>query len=321
MRYVVLVFCLFVASCYRAPRQIEPCLVEPPHPKEVFREARKPIALPCDFSVSPFCPLTAEEKCTDWGKELTIALCFAGDFDLYRAITSFKRALFLMPPCCLRRLEVEYDIALAYYLGKKYVEAVHAVEGCELIAADPTFPAFSDLLLLLYDSYHHLCQEEKALHILSLMDPSTAEKISLLLALQRADLNLIYNMGESNPEKKYLADIACKYRKEAKSVRKAEFLNTILPGAGYWYVGQKNTAVTALLVNSLFIAAATEFFLHGYTAAGVITLSLESGWYFGGIYGAGLAAKYHNERLYGAYAERIIGCEKNIPLMMLRYSF
>lgn len=318
MRYVIALFCLLLASCYRAPRTIDPCLIDPPHPKEVYKQTRIPIPLPADFSVCPFAPLSPEELTTDWGKELAIGYGFASDFDLYRAITSFKRALFLMPPGSPRHLEAEYDIALAYYLGKKYVEAVYAVEGCELVSVDRSFPAFHDLLLLLYDSYTHLCQEKKASHILSLMDPCSQEKLCLLTALQKADLNTLLAIGEN---KTYIAESVSKYCQGRKSVKKAEFLNTILPGAGYWYVGQKNTAITAFLVNGLFITAATEFFLHGYTAAGVITLSLESGWYFGGIYGGGLAAKYHNEKLYGAYAERIIGCEKNIPLMMLHFSF
>lgn len=76
------------------------------------------------------------------------------------------------------------------------------------------------------------------------------------------------------------------YEKHAKSIKTAQCLNAVLPGAGYWYIGQKQTAVTALLVNSLFIGAASYFFVDGNIPAGVITLSLESGWYFGGIYGA-----------------------------------
>src|SRR5271170_7259307 len=106
----------FFSACTRVPNQIDPVIKAPPHPKEIQRERRMPLYLPQDFSLSPFVPLSEEESCTDWGKEYRIALSFAQDFDLYRAITGFKRALFLMPPENVdRRLEVEYAVALAYF--------------------------------------------------------------------------------------------------------------------------------------------------------------------------------------------------------------
>lgn len=304
---------------------MEICIEEPLHPREACRNIRAPLNLPSNFSTSPFPELSPSELAEDWGKELKLALCFAADFDLFRAITGFKRALFLLPPGhCLRKLEIEYDIALAYYLGKKYMEAVWAVEGCELVAIDSTFPAFHDLLLVLYDSRKHLGQEKEANHLLSLIeqfDSCEGKKLTLLSALERTDLELIKRVGSSDPGCAYMCDIASTYCCERKSIKKAGYLNAVLPGAGYWYVGQKQTAVTAFLINSLFIAAATEFFIHGYTAAGAIMLTLESGWYFGGIYGGGLAAKYYNERLYETYATRISQREKLFPLMMIRYTF
>ena len=68
------------------------------------------------------------------------------------------------------------------------------------------------------------------------------------------------------------------YEKEKKSISKAQLLNTFIPGAGYLYVNQKQSAVTAFFLNALFIAATYHFFHKGHTAAGIITLSFESGW-------------------------------------------
>lgn len=316
---------VFLSSCYHAPRIIEPTLCLPDHPKELFREARKPQTASCDFSTSPFQPLAEAELQSDWGKEMAIGLLFAADFDLYRAITAFKRALYLLPlEATERRLEITYDIALAYYLGKKYVETVYTIEASGLIGVDAEFKAFHDLLLVLYDSYAQIGESAKAGHILSLIeqfDQGSFEKLTLLSALAAADLNTICAIGQRRCDQGYLCDVVTAYHTQAKSVRKAELLNTFFPGAGYWYVGQKSTAVTALLVNALFITAAAECFIHGQTAAGVITLSLETGWYFGGIYGAGLAAKAYNEKLYSTFAEKVISSERNVPLFMLNYSF
>lgn len=316
---------VLAASCARVPRQIEPLICSPAHPKETRRELGLPRCVPEGFSLSPFAPLTPDEQRCDWGKEYSIALWFANDFDLYRAITSFKRALCLLPPHANeRRSEIEYSIALAYFLGEMYSEVIYSIETTSLIAVDDAFPAFYDLLLIMYESYDRLGRGEHAAHILSLIeqrDPATADSLSLLAAVRRADFEALCQIGASDPARAYLGNIVCGYEKEAKSIGKAQALNAILPGAGYWYVGMRNTAVTALLVNSLFIAATAYFFDSGNWAAGAITLSLEGGWYVGGINGAGYAAKYYNEQLFCKYADKIAFRENYFPVFMLNYSF
>jgi hypothetical protein len=314
----------FVVSCTRAPRELEPVVQIPVHPKEIHREKRRFLSLPENFSVSPFPPMTFEEECTDWGKEYRIALCFADDFDLYRAITGFKRALCLLPPeLSARRLELEYAVSLAYYLGHKYVEVAYEVESTDLGLVDSTFPAFQDLLLILYDSYDRLGRCEHAAQILSLieqLDPSKGSKLALLSAIKCADINRLCCIA-LEPQHAYINNVLNGYKKKAKSIRKAETLNAVLPGAGYWYVGLKETAVTAFLMNTLFTAASAYFYVDGNPAAGTIFLSFECGWYFGGIVGGGYAAKYYNERLYCSFAEKITQREACFPLLMLEYTF
>lgn len=318
----ILIAACLLSSCYRVSSQIEPCVTSPIHPKEIAREKRCVFTFPENFSQFPFSPLMGDEASSDWGKEYLMALYFAEDFDLYRAITGFKRALFLLPEEKRdRRIELEYMVALSYYLGKKYVEVVYEIQSTELVTVDPTFPAFQDLLLILYDSYDKLGHVGERDHILSLItssDCERGEKLSLLKAISSANFPCL---DEFAKKKASIETLLGAYRGCYKSVKKAEFLNAVLPGAGYYYVGQRQTAVTAFLVNALFIGAAAAFFDNGYTAAGIITLSLESGWYFGGIYGAGLAAKYHNERLYETHATRVATNECLFPIMMLRYSF
>ncbi|MCC5832920.1 MAG: hypothetical protein JJU12_07770 [Chlamydiales bacterium] len=314
---ILITLCGFVSGCYyRVPNCIEPIVERPPHPKEIQREKRIRLALPQNFSLSPFAPLTPEERSEDWGKEYLIALTFADDFDLYRAITGFKRALCLIPQeCGERRQEIEYGIVLAYYLGKKYTEVIYMVETTDLACADSHFPAFSDLLLILYESYEEVGKPDHARHILTLIeadDPERARRLSLLGAIKQADFNQLSLSNEN---------VVYGYKKEAKSIRKAQLFNAMLPGAGYWYVGMRQTAATALLINALFIGAAAHFLSNGNIAAGLVTLSLEGGWYFGGIGGAGMAAKQYNESLYCTYAEKITSREELFPLMMLNYTF
>jgi hypothetical protein len=325
-RYVLLLSTFIsLAACCRVPRQLEPLIEAPPHPKEIQREKRCLLCLPEDFSVSPFPSLTPEESCSDWGKEYLIGLAFANDFDLYRAITCFKRALVLMSSVSLtRRLEVQYATALAYFLGKKYVEVVYEVESTSLGCVDPSFPAFQDLLLILYESYNQLGRVENAAHLLTIMEEHAHDhacKLNLLSAVRLVDFNALCQISECNPQFAYLQRIVHGYNKEAKSIGKAQALNALLPGAGYWYVGMKETAVTAFLINTLFIAAGAHFITHGNIAAGAITLSLEGGWYFGGIAGAGYAAKHYNEKLYCTFVDKIAQREAFYPILMLNYSF
>ena len=79
--------------------------------------------------------------------------------------------------------------------------------------------------------------------------------------------------------------------------------------------------MTAFFLNGLFLAAAYQFFHRGNVAAGIITLSFEAGWYFGGIYGAGQEAKYYNERIYERNASAVLNDSKLFPVLMLDHAF
>jgi hypothetical protein len=310
------------SACARVPNQIEPPPVVAKHPKEVQREKKCSLILPKDFSKSPFVALSTSELAQEWGKEYFLAQNFAQDFDLYRSITNFKRALYLMPEDQIdRKNEVLYQISLAYFLGRKYAEVIHTVQSTSLAQVDKKFPAFHDLMVILYESFKQEGNEQASAAILKKLEselPKIAEKLALCSAVQTADFA---KLAEQSKEKPYIGRMMTRYQSEAKSVRKAEFLNACLPGAGYWYLGQKQTAVTAFLVNTLFIGSAAYFFAGGNIPAGALTMSIEGGWYLGGIYGAGLSAKHYNEKLYSGYADKIYKKEQCFPMMMLNYSF
>lgn len=101
----------------------------------------------------------------------------------------------------------------------------------------------------------------------------------------------------------------------------ARLLNALLPGAGYYYVGQKSTALTSLCLNILFTAAAVHFFEKNEIAAALITTSLELGWYIGGINGAGMAAIELNEKKWREFCEKHMEKEKVWPIFQLQTQF
>ncbi|MBS0626175.1 MAG: tetratricopeptide repeat protein [Verrucomicrobia bacterium] len=303
---------LLFASCYRVPDQIDPRVsyqIQDQHFQKL---------------TGAFEPLSHHERDSDWGREYIIARAFADQLDLYRAVSTFKRAEILVPKESVRKLEIQYDILLCYFLGKRYDEATEEFERSGLAHVDKSFPAYHDLLLVLYECYREMENFEKQQRIYELIQstfPETAEKLRISAALRTGDLYEIEQINEGFQHPSYLDRLLDCYYANKKSVGGAQALNAILPGAGYLYIGQKKSALTAFLLNGLFIAAAYQFFHKGHTAAGIITLSFETGWYFGGIYGAGEEAKYYNERVYERNASAVLNDCKLFPVLMLQHAF
>jgi hypothetical protein len=310
-KFFCLALLLFLTSCYRVSNKLEPNICYSISEKNLKE-------MP-----SPFSPLSSEERKEDWGKEYTIALAYAKKLDLYPALQTFKRAEILLPKeeeC--RRQEIEYYIVLCYFLGKKCEETVNFFEESSLPCVDKSFTPFHDLLLILYECYNNLQDEEKAERIKNVLDesfPDTKEQLQLTEILTDANIDALRCLKE--PRFEYISNFLKIYDAKKKSVKGAQLLNTFLPGSGYLYLGQKKSALTAFLLNGLFIYAAYEFFHRGNIAAGIITTSFEAGWYFGGIYGAGEEAKFYNERIYNEEASKILNSKKLTPFFLLRYSF
>lgn len=305
---------LFVipSSCYRVPDQIEPKV-------DYYVQDRYLLSLP-----SPFPPLSQGEKQEDWGKEYQIAIEFAHELDLYQAITAFKRASYLLPKeNKSRKLEIEYEILLCYYIGRKYQEAIHTYEHSNLRFVDPSFPACEDLLIILFDCYSQEKNETNAdrfLQYIQMYYPETAKKLQVSQSLKTADLSALEEISKQ-PEYGSVKQLLDVYNKNKKSISKAQTLNAIFPGAGYLYVGQKQTALTATLVNGLFIGASYYFFQAGNIPAGAIFTAFEAGWYFGGIYGVGEETKFYNERVYEKYATSMMNQSKMFPVFMIGHAF
>ena len=274
---------------------------------------------------SAFAPLTREELKQDWAKELQMGRSFINEIDYYRAITCFKRALFLFSDKLQPRyLEIEYEMFLAYYLAGKYQDSIEVFEGGELFFVQDSFSAYEQLLTLLYDAYMEIGQPERACHILTLIsyrNPTRAENLQLEQAILRADFPAIEQAlcsPEGSPPTHIQANVAeflRAYHSQALSISKAETLNAFLPGAGYLYVGQKKTAFTSFIINVLFTAAAYQLFHKGYIAGGIIVSSLELGWYLGGINGAGIEAREYNQYLYQTLGKELLIQNRLFPIL------
>lgn len=310
---VLLCILLFLFGCAPNSSQLEPRIFYTPPPR--FLQA-----LP-----SPFEKLTKEELRQEWGREFYVGLHFANEMDLYRAITAFKTALIFIPSNkAERRLQIDYCIFECYYLGEKYVEAIETFNNSPLSSVSSTFPAYRELVIMLYDSYRHTCQEENAEWIFDVIHehyPETANQLLLSYALKEGDIEGVKELESTIPNGDGFVDYLARFECLSKSVTKARNLNAVLPGAGYYYVGQKKAAVTSFIINALFIGATYCFIKNGNIPAALVTASLESGWYIGGINGAGLAAKEYNEHLYEVNTKEVLLENRLFPVLMLEKSF
>ncbi len=268
---------------------------------------------------SPFNPLSSEELSTEWGKELYLGLNFAREEDYYRAITCYKRALFLAPP--ERKAECEYRLIESYFFAGKYQEVVQIYEKGSLGDLPLGFPAIKELLLMLETAYEEEGMCAKAYRVRALLekiDQDSYERTLEYRAVKEANFETLNILAVEDCA---LASFLTDYSIDLKSPSKARFLNAILPGAGYYYVGQKKSALTSLLINALFTWAAYRFFERGYPAAGLITASIETGWYFGGINGAGLAAEEWNQMVYETKGKQFLIDQKLFPVLRFEYAF
>lgn len=322
---------------------------------------------------SIFPKLSEEELGTLWGKEYQIGVAFAKRLDLYQAITAFKRSEILIPETLFqRRAEIAYQIINAYYLGKKYSDAVDYFEDSILASTDRNFLAFHDLLIILFDSYLKTDQPERADWVLRLAKkfyPDMASKLELTSAISQADLVQMQKLSDTKetnlkiarleekakkagndilltsnlktyndsytPEDEmalfHLKDlslcqtatgkIAKDYLQSRKSPLLAGALNAFLPGAGYLYLGQHQSAFTSLCLNALFTASSAYFFKNHNLPAGILFASFEAGWYFGGILGAKENATYYNEHVYRNHAHWQMRDHKLFPVLMLKHGF
>jgi len=274
---------------------------------------------------SAFSSPTSDEREKEWAKELIIGDAFVKEGDFYRAITSYKRALFILPPCeTKRRLQIDYNLVLCYYLGGKHQEAINIFEASDLSQANPDFPAFNNLLLIVYDCYLCTEQEDKAeclLEIIRKFSSDSADDLLLYQTLREGDIETARCLMHQHRDAEEMKKDFAFYDQFSKSPKKARIFNAILPGAGYYYVGQRRSAITSFIINALFTAAAYQFFRNGYPAAGAITASIEAGWYLGGINGAGIEAQEFNTRLYEGIGKKILNDHDGFPVLMFETSF
>ena len=289
------------------------------------------VVLPGAFQNLPKPPpqLSPEDVSSPWGQEYAIGCRFACEGDYYRAATCFQRARFLLnDPASPHEVQLFHALLLAYSVGNKYQEAVSIweKEQDKLSVADPE--TARDCISLLCEAYTHLGRTKEAAGLLTSLPPGDPLKSQLALFqtmttndeedfLRAADTAALVGSREHEEALSMVAD----YRSRRCDPSTARLLNAVVPGSGYVYVHQYQTATTAFLINGLFIAATWQLFVAHQQASGLIAGTLEGGWYLGGIVGAGLAADQYNQRLREEASKPYLNRNGLFPLLQVRYQW
>ena len=99
-----------------------------------------------------------------------------------------------------------------------------------------------------------------------------------------------------------------------KSPAVAGALSAVLPGAGHLYIGKPLQALTAFLLNGLFLTGAAYAVHEGLEGTAAILLFFETGWYLGTINSARAGAREFNRQQRQAASDYLLGNYSLPPL-------
>jgi TolA-binding protein len=233
------------------------------------------------------------------------ALFQAGDY--FRAITEYKRFLFLYPSD-VRAGRVQLQIGLSYQRGQQWEDARKTFEEIAQRHPDPDIraeaayrvgetsfeqgryaQAIADLRPTA-ERYPRTSVGEQARYLLGWSYLRTRQWPAAFQTFATIDAT-----SPLFPSSRALAD-AARVGEELprKSPALAGFMSAVIPGTGYFYTGRWRDGTVALLLNGAFLAAGLEAVSAGNEAAAGLLLFFEAAWYSGAIYGAVNATQKYN---------------------------
>jgi hypothetical protein len=255
----------------------------------------------------PVQPPAPSDPLTDANQILGFAEALFHDGDYFRAITEYKRFLFLYPSD-ERAGRVQLQIGLSYQRGQQWADARKTFEEIAQrhpdadIRAEAAYrvgetsfqqgryaQAIADLRPVA-ERYPHTSVGDQARYLLGW---------SYLRARQWPEASQAFATIDATsplfPSSRALADAARAGEElPRKSPALAGLMSAFIPGTGHFYTGRWRDGTVALLLNGAFVAAGLEAVSAGNEAAAGLLLFFEAAWYSGAIYGAVNAAQKYN---------------------------
>jgi tetratricopeptide (TPR) repeat protein len=234
-------------------------------------------------------PQTSEEA------QFAFARHLLNQQDYSRAITEFKRILFLFP-AGPKADESHYLLGEALFQNKSVKEAI--LQWQEALNKNPQTPFIGEIRFRMGKAYWSLGLEDEAMEqwetILrqgpASFRPEAARALLWALTKQKKyDLarSRLRTLPLTESEKEMHESFFQKAENlPRKSPGTAGVLAAILPGAGHWYLERYQDGLIALTINGLFTWAAVSSFQQGNNGLGALLAFIELAWYSGNIYSA-----------------------------------
>jgi len=231
-------------------------------------------------------------------------LANVGDFD--RAITEYLRFLAYYPGSS-HRSEAELALVRCYYDAGQFTTAV--AYGEHALTEDPsdqTMPAMMFTIGLAAFRSGDYARAHEYFERVSGAGGDIGER-----AVMAQGLTYAYRYDWQHGEATFSSvsdgsDFAAQARYCARLCRDGQRLGrknpslagvlAIVPGLGYLYDGYYQTALSALIVNGLFMWGTYEAFDQDHPGLGVTLAVFGFGWYSGNIYGSITSARRRNEK-------------------------
>ena len=244
----------------------------------------------------------------DYKNQFNFAERLFEESDYFRAITEYKRFIFLYPDNRLCE-SCFFRICESYYKARRWEPAIAALE--QFITRYPLSSILNEAFYLKGMAEKNLKNYDDALssfqHIIDSGQSFVRDTAYFQIALIFVDLENWRKAREyfSNISKEstlypsawiFSTGLENVDNVPSKSPALAGTLAAIIPGSGHLYTERPRDALVAFLLNGAFIWAAVELFEDdNYVAGGIVTF-FELGWYTGNIYSAVSSAHKYNRR-------------------------
>lgn len=225
--------------------------------------------------------------------------------DYYRAITEYKRFMFLDQEDEYRDA-IRHRIAMSYFKGGKYEMAMRIFRDISWQGEDEALVKKSKTMLAA--CYYET--SDYAMAVSALQDIARGDHDGLELRIgwchlldgnPKEAIDVLSKIGETskpNAESSNLIQQAKRYSElPEKSPMIAGTLSAFLPGAGQAYNQRYRDALTSFILNGIFFWGTIEAFDNDENVAGAFAALISSGWYTGNIYNAASGShKVNRER-------------------------
>lgn len=229
--------------------------------------------------------------------------------DYYRAITEYKRFLFLWPDHP-RASMCRYRIGRAYLQGSDYATAMDVFQT--LLADTP--PSLEkkwieyDYAAALY-GHQRFARSAAILKHAEQLETDTALKQQIRYSgtwchLQRSDLTVARSLWP-DPENPIRIALDRMPVPEPKNPRVAGIMSAVLPGSGQIYAGRWRDGVVSFLVNGLFIGAIVTAINTDHEETAAVLGFFELGFYSANIYNAVNDVHKENKRQWKMHLHQL----------------